>query len=90
MSFAGKQAIFTRTLTNETLTINENFGITVVAMKLLSGVATYKGTKSLGAFTSQPTNLTTNEGVTVSSDSSRYIDEFIIDASAGVVEVIAR
>ena len=90
MSFAGKQAIFTRTLVNETLTINENFGVTVVAMKLLSGTATYTGTKSLGGFVSQPINLNINEGVTVSSDSSRFIDEFIIDASAGTVEVIAR
>lgn len=90
MSFAGKQGIFTYTLTGATLNINETFGVTVVALKLTAGVGSYKGTKFLGALASTPIPLVVNEGTTISSDSSRFIDELIIDATAGTIEVIAR
>lgn len=88
--FDKKQAIFTYTLTSGILTINEADGVTAVAMKLLSGAATYAGTKKIGNIDSTPTALVVDKSVTVTSEQSKYIDVFTIDASGGSVEIIAR
>lgn len=88
--FDKKQAIFTYTLTGGTLTINETDGVTAVAMKLLSGAATYAGTKKIGSISSTPTSLVVDKSVTVTSEQTKYIDSFTIDAGGGSVEIIAR
>lgn len=88
--FDKKQAIFTYTLTGSILTINETDGVTAVAMKLLSGAATYSGTKKIGSIASTPTSLVVDKSVTVTSEQTKYIDSFTIDAGGGSVEIIAR
>lgn len=88
--FDKSQAVFTYTLTNNILVINAVDGITAVAMRLVSGSATYKGTKKIGAIDSTPSTLIVDKAITVTSDETKYLDEFTIDASAGVVEIIAR
>ncbi len=88
--FDKKQAIFTYTLTSGTLTINETDGITAVAMKLLSGTATYAGTKKIGNVDSTPTPLVVDKSITVTSEQTKYVDSFTIDATGGSVEIIAR
>jgi len=88
--FEKKQAIFTYTLTNNTLTINEADGITCVAIKLVAGAGSYKGTKRIGSIDSTATSLVLNKPVTISSEQTKYIDSLIIDASAGTIEIIAR
>jgi hypothetical protein len=90
MSFDKKQPIFTYVLSAGTLTINEEFGITAVALKLTAGAGTYSGTKPLGAISSAPIPLVVGEPITISSEQSKYISEFIIDATAGTIEIIAR
>jgi hypothetical protein len=88
--FDKKQAIFTYVLTSGTLTISETDGVTAVAMKLLSGAATYAGTKKIGTIDSTPTSLIVDKAITVTSEQTKYIDSFTIDATGGSVEIIAR
>lgn len=88
--FDKAQAIFTYTLTNGSLTINAADGITAVAMKLLGGAATYAGTKKIGNIDSTPTSLVVDKDITVTSEQSKYIDSFTINAAGGSVEIIAR
>lgn len=88
--FEKKQAIFTYTLAGTTLTISESDGITCVALKLTVGAGTYQGNKKIGGIDSTPTALVVNEPVTISSEQTKYIDNLIIDASAGTIEIIAR
>jgi len=88
--FDKAQRIFTYTLTGSILIITETDGITAVAMKLVSGAGTYRGTKKIGAIDSTPSSLVVDKAITVTSDETKYLDEFTIDATAGVVEIIAR
>ena len=88
--FDKSQAIFTYTLTAGALVINVADGITAVAMKLTSGTGTFKGTKKIGTVDSTATSLIANDPVTVSAEQTKYLDQFTIDASAGVIEIIAR
>jgi hypothetical protein len=88
--FDKKQAIFTYVLTNGIFTVNETDGITAVAIKLLSGAGTYMGTKMVNGIDSTATPLVVDKGVTISSEQTKYIDNLVIDASAGSIEIIAR
>jgi hypothetical protein len=88
--FDKKQAIFTYVLSGNKLIINEADGVTAVAMKLLSGTGTYQGTKKIGTIDSTATPLVVNNGVTVTTEQTKYIDSFTIDASGGSIEIIAR
>jgi hypothetical protein len=90
--FDNQQKIFTNVLTNGLITIQEEYGVAVVAIKLISGVGFYQGTKSLGgAIPSTPIPLAVEKPVTISADSTKYIDGLIIDCQAGgVIEIIAR
>lgn len=90
MSFEKKQKLFTYVLSGTTLTITEEDGITAIALKLTSGAGTYEGTKQLKSVASAPISLAVNEPVTISSEQTKYIDELIIDATAGNIEIIAR
>ena len=88
--FDKKQKLFTYVLTANTLNIVESYGVTAVALKLTAGAGSYLGTKSLGAINSVAIPLVVNEAVTLTSEQTKYIDELLIDASAGVIEIIAR
>lgn len=91
MSFDKKQQIFTTVLTNGILTIEESFGVTVVAIKLTAGAGFYKGTKKLGDVDSTQIDLVVDKPVTISSEQTKYIDGLIIDCQGGgVIEIIAR
>lgn len=80
--------IFTYVLTNDTLLIKAEYGVRSVAMKLVSGAASFSGTMKLGTLSSGSIPLVVNDPVTVSDDNN--IDGFTIDASAGSVQIIAR
>jgi len=88
--FDKAQKIFTTTLTAGTLTIIAEYGVTAVSLKLTAGAGTYQGTKQLGTIVSTPNALVVDKPVVVSSEQSKYIDELIIDATGGTIEIIAR
>ncbi len=85
-----KQNIFTSILDNSTLLIKEEYGVTAVALKLTAGTASYIGSKRLGAVASVAIPLEVDKPVTVSAETGRFIDDFLIDATGGVLEIIAR
>ena len=80
--------IFTYTLTNGTLILLAEFGVRSIAMKLISGAATFEGTMKLGILDSTPIPLVVNDPVSISDDNN--IDGFKIVATSGVVQIIAR
>jgi len=80
--------IFTYVLTNETLLIKSEYGVRSIAMKLVSGNASFYGTMKLGSLSSGSIPLVVNDSVTVSDDNN--IDGLTIDATAGSVQIIAR
>ena len=88
--FEKKQVIFTYTLTGDTLIINEEDGITCVAIKLIAGAGTYQGNKKINNVDSTATSLILNDPVTINSEQTKYIDNLIIDATAGTIVIIAR
>lgn len=88
--FDKSQAIFTYTLTNDTLIINDTDGVTCVAILLTAGVGTYRGNKRIGSLDSTATSLVVGTPVTISSEQSKFIENLIIDGSAGTIEIIAR
>jgi hypothetical protein len=90
MGFEKKQKLFTYVLSGTTLTITEEEGITAIALKLTAGAGTYQGTKALKSVNSTTIPLVVGEPVTISSEQTKYIDELIIDGSAGTIEIIAR
>ena len=88
--FDKAQKIFTTTLTGGILTIIQDYGVTAVSIKLTVGAGTYQGTKQLGAIPSTANALVVDKAVVVSSEQTKYIDELIIDATDGTIEIIAR
>lgn len=90
MGFEKKQAIFTYQLQNSTLTINEDDGITAVALLLINGAGSYQGTRIINSVSSAAVPLALNTPVTITPEQTKYIDELLIDASAGIIQIIAR
>ena len=91
MSFDKRQQIFTTVLTNDVLLIQEEYGVSAVAIKLVCGKGFYIGNKSLGLIVSTQIDLVVGQSVTISTEQTKYVDMLSIDCQAGgVIEVIAR
>lgn len=90
MSYDKKQGIFTGVITNTTLVINEEYGVTEVVVMLISGTGFIRGSKSIGTTVSTDMPLAVNVPKTITSEQSKYIDSLIINCAAGSIEVIAR
>lgn len=94
MGFEKKQSIFTYELTGGTLTINEEDGITAVALLLTNGAGSYQGNGKLvsgaSVVNSIANTLAIDFPVTITSEQTKYIDELTIDATAGTIQIIAR
>lgn len=90
MSFDKKQEIFTYVLNGSTFTIIKDYGLTAVALLLKSGTGSYQGNRKVGSTPSAPIPLAVNVPVTITSESSKYIDELLIDGSGGVIDIIGR
>ena len=91
MAFDNKQEIFTKVLVSTTFTVTEEYGLTAVAIKLVSGSGTFKGNKRIANDTSDAIPLVVNEPVTVTSEQTKYIDSLIIDCSGGgQIQIIGR
>lgn len=84
------QKIFTYVLSASTLTIMKEDGLTAISLQLTAGAGSYSGTRAIGAVNSTPIPLAVNTPVTITSEQTKYIDELIIDASAGTIEIIGR
>jgi hypothetical protein len=90
MGFEKKQDIFTFQLTSGTLTIDEEDGITAVALLLTAGAGSYTGTKTVNGVVSAAVPLAVDFPITITSEQTKYISDLTIDASAGTIQIIAR
>lgn len=76
-------------LTNESITIIKEWGVTKVAIKMISGVGNYSGTMKLGNRSSVPIPLVVNDPVVWADDD--VIDGLTIDCTGvGVIDLLTR
>lgn len=84
------QKIFTNVLSASTLTIMESDGLTAVSLQLTAGAGSYSGTRTVSGVASTPIPLALNTPVTITSEQTKFIDDLLIDGSAGTIEIIGR
>jgi len=84
-----KQAIWTRELNNEALTIDPSFQLTILSMTLTAGTGTIKGSGLAGAVASNVINLVVGQSVTISSDGINPLGTFDI-ATTGTLALIGK
>lgn len=80
--------IWTYTLTNGTLTISEDMGLTCVSMLLISGAATVAGTIQAGTVASTALSLSVGSALVISPDTRFILRDITIAATSGVVQFI--
>jgi hypothetical protein len=84
-------SLFTQVISTSTFTILGSMGLRSVSIVLVSGVGQFKGTKDIGAITSQYVPMAVGQSVTISADGVDSLDEIEIDCSAGgVIHLIAK
>jgi hypothetical protein len=80
------ETVGTFTLTSNSITIINEWGVRNISLLLVSGTVTYTGTMKLGG--TLPNALTLVAGTPLNLTFDFPIDGLIIDASAGVVTII--
>jgi len=84
------QTFWTYVLNGDALEIIPSFGFKNLSMELISGTASFIGTgQGDGTIPSESVPLYTNKPVTIATGSTRVIGGITIDASSGVVNIIA-
>ena len=84
-----KQAIWTRELNNETITIDPTFQLTILSMTLTAGAGTIQGSGLAGAVASNVVNLVVGQSVTISSDGINPLGTFVI-TTTGTLALIGK
>ena len=80
------ETVGTFTLTSDSITIINEWGVRNISLLLVSGTVTYTGTMKLGGTSSNALALVAGTPLNLTFDFP--IDGLIIDASAGVVTII--
>jgi hypothetical protein len=83
------QTVWTYELNNNSITIDRNFGLTIISFTLISGVGFYQGASLANGIASSPVNLVVGQAVTICSDSNNPLDQFLISTS-GVIAIIGK
>lgn len=87
MDLTIQDKVWTKVLTNDTLTIIKDFGLKDVQVTLMSGSGTIAGTLKVGEFPSEPLPLVI--GVTINLQTDFGVSPLIIDSSpTGVIHII--
>ena len=86
------QEFYTNVLVDDTFTFTADMGILSVSFVLVAGAGSFIGTLNInGINPSQAVKLTTDQAVTISSDTGQPIDGLTIDCSGGgTINIIAR
>jgi hypothetical protein len=82
--------IFTKVLTGTSLVISNDFGLRSVSIVLISGSGTYLGNLLVNGLTNDPIPLTVGQSVTVGVEGNQILDGLTIDATGGVIHLIAK
>ena len=82
------QNLWTKQITNSTLVIDENYGLSAVSIVLNSGTGTFLGGGNLNnAVTSSPIDLVVGQPITLGGNSGVPLDNLTI-TTTGVVAII--
>ena len=82
---------WTYNLVNDTIVINETFGLTNLSILLTSGTGSVTGSLASGGLPSQPLALTIGQPLNISSgSSSQIILGTLTITTSGTIEIIGR
>jgi hypothetical protein len=82
---------WTYNLVNDTLIVNENFGLTNLSILLTSGTGSVTGSLAANGLPSQPLTLTIGQPLNISSGaSSQIILGELTMTTTGTIEIIGR
>ena len=83
--------IWTKSITNSTLTIDGNYGLTVLSIVLQSGSGTVSGNlMTINGVNSTPLNLTVGQAITINTGTSSSLLTGITITTTGTVAIIGR
>lgn len=84
-------SVFTYELINSIMDIDETFNLTIVSVKLISGVGTISGKQSVPVFGTGSLNLVVGEPVTISTKTNSILTGININCEAGgVIQIVAE
>jgi hypothetical protein len=84
------QKIWTYELVNNSITIDETFGLTIVSIVLTAGAATVLGSYQANGLPPAPIPLVVGQPITISSDGNNLLDNFVVDATLGTVSLMGK
>lgn len=82
--------IFTKVLSATSLLITNDYGLRSVSVVLISGAGTVQGNLGVNGLTNDPLPLTVGQSLTIGVEGNQIIDGLNVDATAGVIHLIAK
>ena len=82
--------VFTKVVSASTLTIIADYGLRSVSIVLVSGAGKVTGNLRVNGLTNDPLPLTVGQSVTFGVEGNQILDGLLIDATGGVIHVIAK
>lgn len=82
-------SFWTQVLNGSSLTIDSSFNLKNISIELISGTGNFTGEAVSGGLLPQSVPLYLNKPVTFTTNSVNTISGLTIDASAGVVNIVA-
>jgi hypothetical protein len=82
--------IFTKVLSGTSLLIDGNYGLRSVSVVLVSGTGSVTGDLLVDGLTNDPIPLVVGQSVTFSVEGSQILDGLTVNATGGVINVIAK
>lgn len=83
--------IWSSSVTNGTLIIDENYGFSVISVILQSGTGTIEGNlTTINGIPSTPIALTIGQAVTINTGSAQLIQDYLKITTTGTVLILAR
>jgi hypothetical protein len=82
--------IFTKVLTGTTLLITSDFGLRSASVVLVSGAGSVTGNLQVNGLTNDPIPLAVGQSVTFGVEGNQILDGLTVDATGGVINIIAK
>jgi hypothetical protein len=82
--------IFTKVLSGVTLNITSDLGLRNVSMVLISGTGSYIGDLKVDGLVSDSIPLVIGQAVSLGVEGSQILDGLDIDATGGIIHLIAK
>jgi hypothetical protein len=82
--------IFTKVLSGTSLLVESNYGLRSVSVVLVSGTGSVTGDLLVDGLTNDPIPLVVGQSVTVSVEGSQILDGLTVNATSGVINIIAK